>query len=97
MSQPQQPGVVSTVGASPLERRALSAAAMAVLIAAVLGAVIPGRPGRVLDGIAIAIVIAAPLARVLGLVAGFVRERDWRFVGAALALLAVVAAGALLA
>jgi hypothetical protein len=34
---------------------------------------------------------------VLGLVAGFVRERDWRFAGAAVALLAVVAAGALLA
>lgn len=97
MSQPQQPGAVSTVGASRLERRALSVAALAVLVAAGLGAVIPGDPGRFLDGVAIAIVVAAPLVRVLGLVAGFVRERDWRFVGAALALLAVVAAGALLA
>lgn len=97
MSQPQQPGVVSTVGSSPLERRALSFAAVAVLVAAAVGAVIPGRPGRLLDGVAIAIVIAAPLLRVLGLIAGFVREKDWRFVAAAVALLAVVAAGALLA
>ena len=97
MSQPEQPGDVSGVGSTSIERVGLTAAAGAVLVAAALGAVVPGRPGRTLDGIAVAIVIAAPLVRVVGLVAGFARERDWRFAAAAVALLAVVAAGALLA
>ena len=42
---------------------------------------------------AVVVVIAAPLLRVLWLILAWWRSGDWRFVGAGLALLAVVATG----
>ncbi|HVM08517.1 MAG TPA: hypothetical protein VM345_08650 [Acidimicrobiales bacterium] len=97
MNQPASPGEVSKVGSSALLRRGLRAASLAVLVTAGVGALLPGGSGRLVDGVAVALVIAAPLVRVGILVVGFLREHDRRFAAAAAALLAVVAAGALIA
>jgi Kef-type K+ transport system membrane component KefB len=43
---------------------------------------------------AVGLVTAAPLLRVLWLIVRWIQERDWRFVGVACALLAVIAVGA---
>ena len=94
--QPQEGGVRSDAGTATWTIRALSAAAVIVFGLAATGSLIPGDAGEVLDGAAVAFVVAAPLARVAGLGIDFAREHDWRFALAALALLGVIAAGAAL-
>jgi len=97
MNQPRESGQVSVAGASATHRVMLRTAAVLVVALAGIGAVVPGRAGEWLDTAAVVLVIAAPLVRVAALVVEFALERDWRFVGAAAVLLAVVAAGAVLA
>lgn len=60
---------------------------------AVLGLALPGGVGVAVAAAAVVVVIAAPLLRVLWLVAAWWRAGDWRFVGVGCALLAVVAIG----
>ena len=72
----------------------------AVLVAAGLaaaGLAVPGRPGVAVAVAAIAVVVAAPLLRVLWLVVAWWRHDDRRFVLVGGALLGVVAAGAAIA
>lgn len=95
--QPATPGEVSNVASSTAHRVAMQMLAGLVLVFAAVGALVPGAAGEWLDAVAVTLVIAAPLLRVTALVVEFARERDWRFVGAAVALLAVVATGAALA
>ena len=60
---------------------------------AVLGLALPGEVGVAVAAAAVVVVIAAPLLRVLWLILAWWRSGDWRFVGAGVALLAVVATG----
>lgn len=62
-------------------------------VLALAGALVPDRPGRVLASVAVAVVIAMPLVRVVWLIVQWSRQRDRRFVVAGLVLLGVVAAG----
>ena len=68
-----------------------------VFVIAVVGALAPGSVGTALATVAVVAVIATPLLRVAWLVFRWMQEEDWRFVGAGLGLLLVVAIGALLA
>ena len=64
---------------------------------ALVALLLPGRAEDVVGGIAVGAVVAAPLVRVIWVAVGWTRERDWRFVAAAAALLVVIASGALVA
>lgn len=75
----------------------LRAAAAAALVLGALAAAVPGDAGTAIGTAAVGVVIAAPLLRVAWLAKRFVREGDDRFALLALALLAVVATGAVLA
>ena len=71
-----------------------------VLVAAVvggLGVLLGDGFGDALAGIAVGVVIALPLLRVVWLVATWKRQRDTRFVALGLVLLALVALGFVLA
>ncbi len=68
-----------------------------VLVAAVLGAVVPGSVGIGMATAAVVAVVAAPLVRVAWLVWRWVQEGDHRFVAFGLGLLLVIAVGAVLA
>jgi Na+/proline symporter len=68
-------------------------AVVLVGVLALAGALVPGGAGRTLAGLAIAVVVALPLLRVLWLVALWRHQRDRRFVAAGLALLGLVALG----
>lgn len=68
-----------------------------VIVAGVLGAVLPGAAGIAVATAAVGAVMAAPLLRVAWLVFRWTQERDRRFIGVGLALLGVVALGATLA
>lgn len=63
----------------------------ALAFVAVVGS---GDVARVAGIAAVGLVTAAPLLRVAWLIVRWVQERDWRFVGIAGALLAVIAIGA---
>ena len=72
----------------------------AVVAAALLGAVgliLPGQAGVDVAAAAVVVVIAAPLLRVVWLVVAWARGGDWRFVAIGSLLLAIVAAGSILA
>jgi Kef-type K+ transport system membrane component KefB len=70
--------------------------ARVVMVAGLVGAVLPGAAGTAVATAAVAAVVAAPLLRVAWLVFRWIQERDRRFVVIALALLGVIAAGAVL-
>lgn len=75
----------------------LRGATWVVLAFGVLGAVLPGDVATVAGVGAVAAVIAVPLVRVAWLARQWVLEGDDRFAGLALALLGIVATGAVLA
>lgn len=76
---------------------ALRALSFGLIGLAVVALVLPGGAGRAVQWVVVGLVTAGPLVRVLWLVHRWRQERDWRFVGAGVALLAVIAVGALLA
>lgn len=78
-------------------RRMLDAGAAAALVLGVLGATLPGRSGTVAATAAVTVVVGIPLARVAWLGVRWARVGDQRFAAVALALLAIVGAGVLLA
>lgn len=67
-----------------------------VMIAGVLGAVLPGGAGIAVATAAVGAVVATPLLRVAWLIFRWTQEDDRRFVLTGIALLAVVGAGAVL-
>ena len=97
MTQPTTPGQPTAVATSAAWRTAIRGAAVAVLLLATAGALVPGRTGRALDAAAVTVVVAAPLVRLVALAVGFLRERDGRYALAAMGLLAIVATGAIVA
>jgi hypothetical protein len=72
-------------------------ATVVALIAAVGGTVTDGRLASAFGGVAVGVIVAAPLLRVAQLGAHWLRIGDRRFALAALGLLLVTAAGAALA
>ena len=93
---PIPPGRVSTIRGR-WQAPGLTLLTRLVLVAALLGAFLPGGAGMALATAAVSAVIAAPLLRVAWLVHRWAQERDRRFVLTGVALLVVVAAGAALA
>jgi len=93
---PIPPGEVSTVRGR-WQAPALAWTTRAVIVAGLLSAVLPGAAGIAVATAVVAVIVAAPLLRVLWLVHRWRQEGDRRFVGLGLALLAVVGAGAGLA
>lgn len=89
-------GQVSTVRGR-WQAPALAWTTRTVLVAGVLSAVLPGRAGIAVATAVVAVIVAAPLLRVLWLVHRWRQEGDGRFVTLGVALLAVVAVGAALA
>ncbi len=67
-----------------------------MMIAGVLGAVLPGRAGIAVATAAVVAVIATPLLRVAWLIFRWTQEHDRRFILTGVALLAVVGLGAAL-
>ena len=88
-------GTVSTIRGH-YQGPALTWLTRIVMVAGVLGAVLPGTAGIAVATAAVAAVTAAPLLRVAWLVFRWTQERDRRFVALGSALLAVVALGAAL-
>ena len=89
-------GAVSTVRGR-WQVPALTFVTWAMLIMAILAMAFP-RPLRpVLETAVVAAAIAVPILRVCWLVHRWVQERDHRFVALGLLLLAVIAAGAVIA
>jgi hypothetical protein len=85
---------VSWVAKDPLGAALGRVTRLAAALAA--GALVAPDPvGAALAGAAVAVVVAAPLARVTWLALSWRREGDTRFAALAAALLAVVATGAL--
>jgi len=80
-------------GLSPL----LRIATVVALVAAVIGTVTSGRWSFAFGGIAVGVIVAAPLLRVALFGARWARIGDRRYAVAALGLLLVTAAGAGLA
>jgi hypothetical protein len=71
-----------------------------VVVAAVLaaaGLLVPGRAGDDVAGAAVAVVVAAPLLRVVWLEVAWARTGDRRFVAVGAVLLLVIATGTVLA
>lgn len=68
-----------------------------VVVAGLISALLPGRAGTAVATAVVAAVVAAPLLRVAWLVHRWRQEHDRRFVSAGMALLGVVAVGAVLA
>ncbi len=89
-------GTVSTIRGR-WQAPALTWLTRLVLVAAVLGAVVPGSVGMASSTAAVVAVVAAPLVRVAWLVWRWLQEGDHRFVAIGLGLLLVVAVGAVLA
>ena len=73
------------------------AATVIALAAAVAGTVTKGEVSSVFGGVAVGLIIAAPLLRVAMLGARWTHLHDRRFAAAAFALLVVTGAGAVLA
>ena len=98
---------MTTAAGRPVERkgpagdeplaRFLQAAGAAALGLAAAGVLLPGPAGRVAAWAMLAVLVAAPFLRVAWLAARWARPPDWRFFGAAVALLALTAVGAVLA
>ncbi len=75
----------------------LRVGAAAALGLGLLGATVPGDAGIALATAAVAAVVALPLLRVAWLAVRWARKDDLRFAGLAVALLAVVGGGVVLA
>lgn len=79
------------------EAIALRVSVIVALALAVVGAVAPGAPGRFSAGACVVVIVAVPLIRVVVQAVHWARIRDLRFAFVAAGLLAVVAAGAIIA
>jgi len=75
--------------------RFLQVASVVVFVLALASLVLPGTAGRLAADLMVAIVIGAPVVRVLWLLQRWIRREDLRYAAAAAALLLVVASGAL--
>ena len=96
---PREPipgGAVSAIRGR-MQAPALAWVTRVVIALGVLSAVLPDEAGVAVATAVVAAVVAVPLLRVLWLVHRWRQERDPRFVGMGLALLGVVAVGAVLA
>lgn len=76
---------------------ALTAITVLAAGGAAAGLVLSGRAQTVVGGVAVGLVVAAPVLRVGWLAVGWARQGDWRFVGAALTLFAAIGVGAFVA
>ena len=94
--EPIPAGTVSTIRGR-WQGPALTWLTRVVFVVAIVAALAPGAAGVALATVAVTAVVATPLLRVGWLVFRWRQEEDWRFVGAGLGLLLVVAIGALLA
>ncbi len=72
-------------------------ATIAALLLAVIGAVVDGRVGTVAAGLAVGVIVATPLLRVVIVGVHWLRIGDRRFAMTAIALLSVVGLGAIIA
>lgn len=77
--------------------RSMTAAMVLASAAAVLGVLLPGRAGELAGLVMVVVLVATPLARVLWLVGRWFRRGDPRYAAVGVGVLAIVAAGALLA
>lgn len=75
------------------QRRALRTVTWLLAVAAGLGLVVPDPAGMWLTAAAVLVLIAAPLLRVVWIVARLLAEGDRRYASVGALLLAVVAAG----
>lgn len=99
MTEQRQPipgGAVSSI-VGRWQAPALTWLMRVVLLASVLGALLPGPVGIAMATVAVSAVIAAPLVRVAWLVLRWGQEGDHRFVARGVGLLLIVAVGAALA
>ncbi len=71
-------------------------ATIAAFVLAIVGAVVDGRAGTVAAGLAVGVIVAVPLLRVVIVGVHWLRMGDKRFALIAGALLAVVGLGALI-
>jgi uncharacterized membrane protein len=78
-------------------QQALRGTAAATFAVALAGVLLPGRAGNVVAAVALGIVVATPLLRLVWLAVRWARKGDWRYCGVATAVLVIVASGALLA
>ena len=87
-----------TVSALTGRRQAMWLRRIIKVIAAVaaLGFIVPGEFGTVAAGIAVILLIAVPLVRVVGIVVRLATEHDRRFVLVGVALLSAAALGVLI-
>ena len=76
---------------------ALSGVAVLAALLAIVGFALPTEAERIVGGTAVGVVAGGPLLRLVWVAGRWRRERDWRFVGVAAALLCVIAIGALVA
>lgn len=93
--EPIPEGTVSTIRGR-YQRPGLAWLTRVVMVAGVLGWLLPGAAGIAVATTAVSAVIAAPLVRVAWLVFRWTQERDRRFQVQGAALLLVIAAGAAL-
>lgn len=80
------------------QRRLVITLRVATVVAFTFGVaalVLPGEAGRVVAAAMVVVLVVTPLARVAWLVLRWGLRRDWRFAGAGVALLTVVALGLL--
>lgn len=94
--QPIPDGIVSSIRGH-YQAPGLTWITRIVLVAGVLGGVLPGDTGIAVATGAVAAVVAVPLLRVGWLIFRWTQERDRRFVLTGMGLLAVVGGGAALA
>ena len=78
-------------------QRALEVAAVVAGITAALALVVPEDVAEVAAGVTVAILVVTPVARTVWLAIRWARKGDWRFCAAAVAVVAIVACGTLLA
>ncbi len=94
--QPIPGGTVSTIKGRR-QVPALTALIRVVLVVSVIGGLLGGPVGRGLSTAAVVAIVAAPVARVCWLMFRWTQEHDRRFVVLGVAVIAVVASGAVLA
>ena len=75
----------------------LTWATRVIFVSALIGLIGPATVGTTVRIVVVSAAIAVPLLRVGWLIHRWRQERDWRFVALGLTLLAVIAAGAVLA
>jgi len=82
---------------APGTQRATQVAAVVAFALAAVGALLPGSVGRAAAIAGVVCIVAVPLLRVLSLAMHWLRVGDRRYAGMAFCLLAIVAAGSVIA